>query len=168
MSGEDRRLAFFVPGTAVQQGSKNIGKHGQMYDARGKDLKDWRNVIGMFARRAMPADWVKFDGAIRVEYTFFRQRPTKHFRTGRYSHLLRDDAPIYCTTTPDGDKLERAANDALTQAGVWVDDANVARWIGTKRYADPGQPTGVLVSVREMPNVRPQAATPTTTQEGTP
>lgn len=38
---------------------------------------------------------------------------------------------------PDGSKLQRSTEDALTDAGLWRDDARVVEWIGVKAY--PGE-----------------------------
>ena len=149
-------LQFFVPGKARQQGNHRVNAHGALYETT-KGLDTWRKVIVTMARSAMArAHWQRIDGAARIDLTFFRERPKKHFRTGRYSHLLRDDAPIFDTTPPDGDKLLRAVGDALTTAGVWEDDARLARFVVTKLWANPGEPPGAQVIVREMRNTRPQ------------
>jgi crossover junction endodeoxyribonuclease RusA len=66
-------------------------------------------------------------------------RPKSHYRTGRNAHLLRDDAPEFKMSRPDGEKLERSTYDALTDAGVWRDDAQVVDAHWTKVYSDsPG------------------------------
>jgi Holliday junction resolvase RusA-like endonuclease len=46
--------------------------------------------------------------------------------------------------TGDGDKLMRAALDALTGV-VYKDDSQVARWSGSKTYST--EPEGVWISV---------------------
>lgn len=63
-------------------------------------------------------------GAVYVNMLFVFQRPKNQFRTGKFSHLLRDDAPDYPTTRSQGDfeKLERAVNDAIT-GPIFPDDS---------------------------------------------
>lgn len=73
--------------------------------------------------------------ALSVELEFRLARPRKHFRTGKQSHLLRDDAPAHPSEQPDIDKLARATLDALT-ATVFDDDKRVARLVCDKVYAD--------------------------------
>ncbi len=67
-------------------------------------------------------------------------RPKSHYRTGSYSHLLRDDAPYYKTTPVDIDKAARAALDALTASGLWKDDSQVAVLVANKKYVQQGTP----------------------------
>ena len=54
------------------------------------------------------------------------------------------------TTKPDGDKLERAIWDALTHV-VYVDDAQVVTWAGSKRDAEPDETPGARVRVAVLP-----------------
>ena len=67
-------------------------------------------------------------------------RPAAHFRTGRFAHLLRDDAPGWPIGrgTGDSDKYARAINDALTDAAVWIDDAQAVETVCRKVYVDSG------------------------------
>mgnify|MGYP001584134830 FL=1 len=51
------------------------------------------------------------------------------------------------TSKPDGSKLQRAVEDALTDAGVWGDDAQVCKWHGVKRYALVGESPGVQITI---------------------
>lgn len=67
-------------------------------------------------------------GPVALEVTFTLPRPKAHYRTGRNSHLLRDNAPHRPDRLPDLDKLLRSTMDALTAAGVWADDAQVVTW----------------------------------------
>ncbi len=51
------------------------------------------------------------------------------------------------TQPPDLDKLVRAIGDALTDAGVWLDDAQVVGWSAWKRRTAPGEPEGVSITL---------------------
>jgi Holliday junction resolvase RusA-like endonuclease len=57
---------------------------------------------------------------------------------------------------PDLDKLERGCLDALTSAAVIEDDARVVRLSSWKRYALPGEATGVGVTIRPAVVAEPQ------------
>ena len=55
------------------------------------------------------------DGALMARLVFTMPKPASAPKTRK----------TYPNKKPDGDKLERATFDALTKAGVWVDDARV-------------------------------------------
>jgi len=132
-------IEFFVPGIAVTQGNKIAGqrKDGTQFvrEKGGAKLNNWRSDIVKFAHIAYQG--VLLDGAIECHMIFFRERPKSHYRTGKNSHILRDDAPKYPTTKPDCTKLCRAAEDALTGV-IWTDDARVINQLNAKRYGQPG------------------------------
>ena len=98
-----------------------------------KKVKPWRTDVrdAVLALKAAP-----IDGAVNVGITFFLKRPKAHYRTGKFAHLLRDDAPVYPDVKPDIDKLARATLDALTSAGIYADDCKVVDLHTRKRYAD--------------------------------
>jgi crossover junction endodeoxyribonuclease RusA len=81
-------------------------------------------------------------------------RPKSHYRTGRNAHLLRDGIPGQPMSAPDLSKLARATEDALTDAGVWTDDARVSEYLRLAKVwcgSDPGAlpVPGVRIEVRE-------------------
>ena len=51
-------------------------------------------------------------------------------------------------TKPDSDKLLRAINDSLSDAGVIRDDSNITSINVQKTYAD-GRPTGARITIKE-------------------
>lgn len=73
-----------------------------------------------------------------IEVEFYLPRPKAHYRTGRFAHVLRDDAPAVPSTMPDVDKLIRGVLDALTNV-VYGDDGQIVRAVGTKHYGDPAR-----------------------------
>jgi Holliday junction resolvase RusA-like endonuclease len=73
---------------------------------------------------------------VRLTFTF--PWLVKHYRTGKSSRLLRDDAPTIHDTTPDLDKLVRLVFDALTVAGVWRDDCIGSDLRAVKRWGPTG------------------------------
>ena len=140
-------LSCVIPGTPQQQGSKNRGRNGTMYDAN-RNLPAWRDTAITTLRRAAVHQWgtpVPIDFGVIVTARFVFPRPKSHYRTGRYAGQLRPDAPTYKTSAPDLDKLQRALGDALTQAGILRDDALIVRWDTAKVY---GNEPRVSVQVR--------------------
>lgn len=88
-------------------------------------------------------------GPIYLAAVFIMPRPKKHYRTGRYSHMLRDDAPEWHTVKPDRTKLLRSTEDAL-KGIVWADDSSVCAGPTSKRYAGPGEAPGAHIHVQGM------------------
>lgn len=123
----------------VQQGSKTAGitKAGRSFlrDANASDLKPYRETLTAEAVDA----WRYHDqltGPVRAWIRFTFDRPPSHYRTGRNAHLLRESAPSHPGRADgDLDKLVRAVCDALTDAGVWVDDTQLVDLRARKFYA---------------------------------
>lgn len=101
-----------------------------------KLVKPWRQDVVAAALTALELqpDWDRQLPRLALYATFTLPRPRNHYRTGRFSHLLRDDAPQLHGVKPDLDKLLRSTCDALTTAGVYADDSRVARIHAMKCY----------------------------------
>ena len=137
-------LACTIPGTPQQQGSKTRNAYGTMYEAN-RNLKPWRAHAITHLRAAWAGEPITH--GVHVTARFVYARPKSHYRTGRNSHLLRDDAPAFKTSAPDLDKLQRALGDALAQAGILRDDALIVEWGSAKGY---GSVPEVRLTVRTL------------------
>jgi Holliday junction resolvase RusA-like endonuclease len=166
-------LVIRVPGVPVTQGSMNalpqrnrvtgapvLGPGGRQVvrqvHGNAAALKPWRAAVAAAARTAL-AGGPPLAGAAHVCAVFTLARPARHYRTGKHSHVLRDDAPPrpVAAGKADLDKLLRAVFDALTDAGVWRDDAAAAElgrvakvWCGEDPDAFPSP--GALIIVRGL------------------
>lgn len=138
-------LSFTVRGTAVPQGSKKAWynaktKRVHMTEAQGDRLHNWRTDVMMAARDAREAstkvDAFPLEGAVAVRLTFNTLRPSSHYGSGKNAHALKPSAPKHNIKMPDIDKLTRAIFDALTVAGIWLDDAQVVTTAQRKQYVD--------------------------------
>ena len=108
--------------------------HVHLVPDNPRDLKAWTTAIHTAAESAM-AERPIIRGAVRLQARFILVRPRSHF--GVRGNLL-PSAPAYPITKPDGDKLDRAARDAL-KGVVYHDDAQIVRWAGDKVYGEePG------------------------------
>jgi Holliday junction resolvase RusA-like endonuclease len=133
-------ISFTVPGIPQPQGSKKpLGrsKTGKMIMAEDNEaLKPWR-AVAIFAAREATAQflgWKPMDEAVEVTAWCYFTRPAWHYGTGRNAGLVKPSAPKWPAVKPDGDKLGRAIGDALTQAGVLLDDSRIVDWHIHKRY----------------------------------
>lgn len=158
-----RRFTLHVPGVPYPEGSKTAGvtKEGKPFlrDANDKKLRPWRKLIVTLARRRITlshgGSWSPLDCPVDVVADFYMARPANHYGTGRNSLVLKASAPDYPVAggTKDIDKLARAALDALTTAGVFVDDVRVAHLDTWKRYADRQHPEGLELIVTALGEV---------------
>jgi Holliday junction resolvase RusA-like endonuclease len=144
-------LTFDVRAIPSPQGSKSYKGHrgGKpiLVESAGQSLKDWRTAVRVDCVAAMKDTRITgWGGPIHVLIAFHMPRPRSHYRTGKHAHELRPNAPTYSDKRPDIDKLIRSTLDALTAAGIYMDDGQVARLEVDQLYADP-QPVGAVVTV---------------------
>jgi Holliday junction resolvase RusA-like endonuclease len=126
-------LQIAVLGTPAPQGSKRHVGHGVMVES-SKKLRPWRDAVRFAAAYACDGR-PPIDEPVRVSMVFTFQRPASHFGTGRNAGQIRDQAPRAPQGMPDLSKLVRSTEDALTDAGVWRDDARVVSLDAAKVYA---------------------------------
>lgn len=146
---ETKLCEFIVHGHAEPAGSKNSyvplhPKTKQPYRRPNGGIvvstvdsnpraKDWKAKVGKVAAAAL--NGIPALGPVMVEFTFYKVRPGVHFRTGRNSHLLKDDAPRYPTVAPDVLKLARAIEDAMIGV-VYKDDSQIVDEHLAKLFGD--------------------------------
>lgn len=153
-------LVIYVHGTPAPQGSK----HGRpIYRGRGanreftgkvaqvessKRLPSWREAVKESALAVLNmygSSWQPLDEPLYVHTVYTFTRPRGHYRTGRFAHLLRDDAPAWpATKGNDIEKLDRGTRDALGDAGVYVNDGFVVHHESWKSYPD-GHPDALHI-----------------------
>lgn len=121
-------------GEPAPQGSKSVTRKGIMFE-QNKRTRPWRSeMVDAFSLTAPPA---ALDGPLLVWSQFTLTRPPSVRR-------------LFPTVKPDGDKLERNLNDALTQAGVIVDDARIVVAVRRKVYARSEGGAGVVVRIWQL------------------
>ena len=156
-------IEIIVLGTPAPQGSKRgfaikakgayTGKVAQVESSA--KVKPWRMAVKYAALNEISMlDWIyqPMTGAIVLEVTFRLPRPKGHYGTGRNAGLLKPSAPWFPAGRPDLDKLLRSTFDALGEAGVWGDDAQVVKVYGSKEYATDYAPTGATIRVKSVRN----------------
>lgn len=129
-------LFIEVVGQVAGQGSKRHVGGGRMIES-SKRVAPWRQDVVAAALAAVAGDagFFPITAPVAVTVTFWFPRPKTHHVAGDPSRPLRPDAPTWCASRVDIDKALRATNDAITIAGVWKDDVQVAHVSATKRYA---------------------------------
>lgn len=131
-----REIVIVVPGRPAPKGSlKCVGRNGshQLVEDNAR-TKPWRTVVGSWAGRVV--DKAGKREAIGVEITSTIPRPYNQFGTGINAATLKDSAPPYpiSTRTGDVDKLARLVLDALQDAGLLANDAQVVECTTRKAY----------------------------------
>ena len=63
-------------------------------------------------------------------------RPKKHFRTGKYSKVLKNNAPMLHSVKPDADNLAKLVLDVLENAGFYKNDSQICQLQIEKLYID--------------------------------
>ena len=124
-------LRIVVYGRPAPQGSKSFmglsKKTGRAILAESsKAVKPWRELV--WAAAVAVRHGPPLDEPIRVRMTFTLPKPAS-------APKRRKTWPM---RVPDLSKLIRSTEDALTQAGIWVDDARVVECIAAKRYPNEG------------------------------
>lgn len=148
-------MNIFIPGKPTTQGSgkaliSKSTKRAVYVPTNGRDLRVFRKAVQEavdkyaleHAHPAMP-----IEGPVNVYLKVWINRPKNHYRAGRFYPELRPNAPRIPVVRPDVDKIARACLDALTQAGVWNDDSQVADLGIEKRYVRALDSEGVVIHV---------------------
>ena len=111
------RVTFAVFGKPAPQGSHKA------FIVRGRPIvtddsartRPWRNTVAWAVRDQIGEFWTPWDGPIGVRFVFTLPKPLS---APKYRRTFAD-------RRPDWDKLARSTSDALTDAGLYVDDARV-------------------------------------------
>lgn len=135
-----RRVVIKVYGMPGPQGSKSFkgtftGKDGRTHAKlaeSSKKVKPWRQDVKA-AAEAIRAGREPFDCPLRLYMVFTLPKPAS-------APKRRQTWPM---RTPDLSKLARSTEDALTDAGIWKDDARVVEY-GLLAKCYPGEGRGAL------------------------
>lgn len=112
----------------AQKRHRHVGKFVRVYDPSQKDKQHFAKEVGKI--------WKKkpLSGGIVLFLSYHMPRPKKHYRTGKFSHLLKKDAPDYHSVKPDIDNLIKHTMDACTNL-LWKDDCVIVGIVARKTYS---------------------------------
>lgn len=144
-------IELTVYGLPAPQGSKRHVGRGIMIES-SKNVKPWREAVKYAALElredgphgaALPRP---MSGPLYVAMIFTLPKPKSAPKS----------RTIYPDRKPDLSKLIRSTEDALTDAGVWEDDARVVEVVAAKRY--PGEGKDALRTPGAVIRISPHGA----------
>jgi Holliday junction resolvase RusA-like endonuclease len=127
-------LTITVYGQPAPQGSKRHVGRGIMVES-SKAVKPWREAVKAAALDARGDHWTPVDAPLAVSMVFTMPKPVSAPKRRR----------TWPMRTPDLSKLIRSTEDALTDAGIWRDDARVVSYERTAKVY-PGEGADSLTS----------------------
>jgi Holliday junction resolvase RusA-like endonuclease len=140
-------MKIVVFGTPAPQGSKKFvgrgGGFGQLVES-SKKVKPWRQDVKAAAIEAMNGAGNGIIGPVRAKMIFTMPKP-------KSAPKRRKSWP---DRKPDLSKLVRSTEDALSEAGVWEDDARVVNYTSLRKVF-PGEGSdslavpGVVIYIEE-------------------
>ena len=129
-------IELFVAGNPKPQARPRVamrGRRAMAYNADSQAMKDWKQSLDA-ALYEIPDRGL--DGPMHVELVFRLPRPKAHYRSGKFSHLLKDSAPGDHQSRCDIDNISKVVLDKITRAGIWIDDSQVISLTASKRWSD--------------------------------
>lgn len=141
-------FSFFVAGVPKPQPrakAARIGGFVRLYTPYTKDAKAWRSAVIAEALQRFHRGQV-LTGPLRLDLEFRLPRPKAHYLKAG----LRHDAPTHHTGRPDTDNLTKMVMDALSEAGVWADDCQVAQQETSKEYALTPDRVGCQITITKL------------------
>ena len=123
---------IIIPGSPIAQKRHRYRRNGKQiisYDPSSKEKT--------MVRKTMSYEWANnpMTEPLAVVMTFYCSRPKSQYRSGKYSNILKEDAPVLKTSKPDVDNYIKFYMDCGNGI-LWGDDAQVVRIEAWKRYAD--------------------------------
>jgi len=124
---------LYIKGGAKAAAPPRAGQSGRFYNP--DTAEDWKQQVR--ASFICVREDESLDVPLTVEMDFYLPRP-KVFRQPTNAHYRK----------PDIDNLLKSTLDAISEAGVWKDDARVHKVITAKYYADAAHPVGAEIKIR--------------------
>lgn len=106
-----------------------MGGFNREYDPSATDKKDFLSIVQNNAPEK------PFDCPLRLIVNLYFTRPKSHYKSGKNSHIIKDNAPIWHTGRPDWDNCGKFVSDALNKI-YWRDDSILCEVGIRKRYSE--------------------------------
>lgn len=108
-----------------------VGGNPHIYHT-GRLIAAWRRKV---RAAILNTKWARVWKPIEIVMDFNIKRPRSHFRSGKYSHLVRSEAPTYHTSGGyDLDNLIKPVLDEMKLAEMIKDDSQAIKITATKHW----------------------------------
>ena len=127
-------ISFTIPGKPKALKRHRVARYGRMYDPSSADKKQtWLQIAKHKPKLPLAGD-------IDLKLIFYMPRPKDHYRTGKYSHLLKEKCKdiVYHSYVPDLDNLIKFICDLISgKHGMICDDSQICILQAEKKYGEP-------------------------------
>ena len=126
-------ISFTIPGKPKALKRHRVARNGRMYDPSSADKKQtWLQIAKHKPKLPLAGD-------IDLKLIFYMPRPKDHYRTGKYSQLLKEKCKdiVYHSYTPDLDNLVKYIADTIQgKHGMICDDSQICWLQAVKVYSN--------------------------------
>ena len=119
--------ADYPPTSLKRHRHTKYGTH--TYDPSSNDKKDFVSKISDY----IPNEPLTL--AIKAELKFYEKRPKSHYRTGKFSHILKENSPKQNCSKRDLDNFVKFVLDALNKK-MYIDDCQIFEINCGKYYSE--------------------------------
>ena len=135
-------MHFTVLGTPKALARPRFTKRGIVYDPSDHDKRAFALQASVFKPKK------PIEGAIKLTLGFFFSHPKSHYRTGKYSHILKDNFSKnrFMDKKPDLDNLIKLVADSLP--GFYKDDRQIVMVNAKKLYCAEGDEPCTIVGIQ--------------------
>ena len=119
--------AIYPPTSLKRHRHSKFGKH--TYDPSSKEKAEFVSKINNFIPK------IPLKGPIKAVLNFYEKRPKNHYRTGKFSNMLKKNAPKFNTSKRDIDNFVKFVLDSLNKK-MYVDDSQIFEIVCGKYYSD--------------------------------
>lgn len=133
-------IRFTIWGVPIAQARPRKGRNrktGEEHWYTPDRTTKWKEAVAIQAASSRPRK--PLAGPLSVSLTFYMPRLKK-----------TPVSAVYHVEKPDRDNLDKAVLDALTKAGFWGDDCQIADGRIVKRYVELDGECRVEVEIREL------------------
>jgi Holliday junction resolvase RusA-like endonuclease len=136
--------SIYIPGIPAAKMRPRTTKRGHVYDpnAGAKEASIQKAVLS--------GDTEVYEGPLCARFSFVFPRPKKHYRTGKLSNVLRDDAPKHAhEISKDVDNMSKFYMDAFNFIH-YRDDRQIVEALSKKRWALEGETPHVNMVIDKL------------------